>query len=1019
MSTFYRRTAPAYFGGLPAGYAYINNLLSGTPAFADGAKGSGPNAGTFYVAFGEDATSSDANRPADALATNTDALDDLLHRDIALVVRTTDTGPTGSPTPTVTLTGPGIFLGNAGAQLKDLFHVTDANDDDIDVAGTKVLVQSFTGGTIGTGFSSGNITLTFNVSIPTGTTYHIYYGTRTNWATFPSDGLTMTRIRGAVDVDAQVEELFRLLHGNGEAWNAAWDSTVWDLTAGGLDARYRRSTTGVAGAFNVAGSGGQITRDGPAPSVLSQVSSRLQPDEFLGGWAAHLRDIGAQRSSGALGSWGFVADTHRWQTAGELASAPSLGGFLSIWRRDAAPISSSPASGLGYWTYIPAGVTGTVTALANGLYRIVLDATNSPYFWKTDTGTAGNPIRSAMALNQDMLSITAGGQAVAVVLLSFDTTDVNARTALVTAVDGGNIPGYNPGPTTVSAVQWVSPLFYASNGAATSKNSLDVPSSGENLPAEGVYCVTPPLVVDVHTTDAAFKQYTPASASYFGAGTTDDAAYTPVLSWGAYNSRVASAYGAQWVRAGSLNSDGSVQATHYEHTALIMNLSGSNQTLNLDISKNDTFYIRVTGGSTISQINLNNPGSTTFTHIRLIFDEFSAAQLVSAEAWPAVMTFSSTSTPWLKNVAGAVDVFDIEVIDGVKFFTTNVENRGLNGHIQIQNWLPQLTLTGTIGPYALTWNDSSAGPSAQTWLMGSFVTGMSATAQVLSGTGDGTWTPVGAPVGLGSPPSCICVDSAGNIYVSSVFSTTYAAAKCTPGGTFAAYSSAAVGGLSDFQLAAVGTTILGGVGSSTSAFALLGVLSGGSFVAHLSGLTAQLWVIRSNGSLVVAAAQPANQNLYTSSDGVTWTTTALVGLIGAGSTIADVAWSTEKSLWLMVVTVASGHNTFYTSVDGVTWVATGASLATTSIVALAAIGKAWVALSVNNSNGVSTLAYSYDAATWYSALTQLHGNTTDIPKLAASPMQVGALSALPVATTAGDSVYRFSLAWGKPNAVLT
>ena len=64
---FHRLGVPSYFGGLPGGYDYINNAISGTPANADGAKSGGPNAGTYFVAFGEDATSSDFNRANKAL----------------------------------------------------------------------------------------------------------------------------------------------------------------------------------------------------------------------------------------------------------------------------------------------------------------------------------------------------------------------------------------------------------------------------------------------------------------------------------------------------------------------------------------------------------------------------------------------------------------------------------------------------------------------------------------------------------------------------------------------------------------------------------------------------------------------------------------------------------------------------------------------------------------------------------------------------------------------------------------
>lgn len=228
---FHRFGTPTYFGGLPADYDYINNAAGGTPAYADGAKTSGPNAGSYFVAFGEDATSADANRPAQALAQNCDFLDDTLHRDVSLPVGTVAVTP-GSAVPNLVLTGPGIFMGLAGATIAEMFQVTDQNDEDIDIGGTLIVVTTAVDGggvLIGGGFSLGNVTLTFNISIPSGQPYRIWYGERTNFATFPADGLMTTHLRSLTEIDAQVEELFRTLHGGGQSWNAAWDTTIHDI----------------------------------------------------------------------------------------------------------------------------------------------------------------------------------------------------------------------------------------------------------------------------------------------------------------------------------------------------------------------------------------------------------------------------------------------------------------------------------------------------------------------------------------------------------------------------------------------------------------------------------------------------------------------------------------------------------------------------------------------------------------------------------------------------------------------
>lgn len=188
---FHRLVVPTYFGGLPGGYDYINNALVGTPSFADNAKVGGTNAGTYFVAFGEDATSSDFNRSANALAQNCDYLDDVVRRDLASPVKTSDV-VAGAPVPSILLTGPGIFVGEGGtpntvAGIRTFVQVVDENDSEIfDSAGAECQVTAISPETPGDGFSVGNITLTISPAIPTGKTYRVYYFVRSNLATFTS-----------------------------------------------------------------------------------------------------------------------------------------------------------------------------------------------------------------------------------------------------------------------------------------------------------------------------------------------------------------------------------------------------------------------------------------------------------------------------------------------------------------------------------------------------------------------------------------------------------------------------------------------------------------------------------------------------------------------------------------------------------------------------------------------------------------------------------------------------------------
>lgn len=217
---FHRFVTPTYYGGMPVGYDLINVVSGGTggggSAFADGPKAAGnPNTGTYFVAWGEDATSSNANRGMRALSENTDHLDNLLRRDLAITMRTNN-AVAASPVSSIVLPV-NTFLGVAGttnnaAGLAALFEVEDSDGKEIVDPATNtpcrvILATLGAGDQIGGGgangaFSGNTVTLTITPAIPTGKTYRLYYGSRTNLATLPQDALTNIVIRGAAEVPA-------------------------------------------------------------------------------------------------------------------------------------------------------------------------------------------------------------------------------------------------------------------------------------------------------------------------------------------------------------------------------------------------------------------------------------------------------------------------------------------------------------------------------------------------------------------------------------------------------------------------------------------------------------------------------------------------------------------------------------------------------------------------------------------------------------------------------------------------
>ena len=493
MTLFHRFAVPTYAGGLPAGYDFINNAGGGTPAFADGAKTAGPNAGTYFVAFGEDATSSDVNRPAQALAQNCDFLDDTLHRDIALPVRTS-TG-TGAPTASLLITGPGIFMGLAGAAIGNLFQVTDANDEAITVGDTEIVIASAVDSgsvPVGGGFSLGNVTVTFNIAVPSGQTYHVWYGERTNFATFPADGLTTSRIRSLTEIDAEIEELFYNLHGNNLAWNAAWTSTIWDLSAGGLNERYSRQTSTASltppesywsSLLATAGSGSWIKRTGPAVTVYSAGDTSALSDPINALFAAKSVDTVAITSGGVVGFAAYGTRRSNAAFAPEVGTGRTPGAalFIGLWPHDFTTSSS-------FYTNI---VAGSAVSLAN--VSAYDPNTGTAQVTLTAPSYSNNGTTSAIAVGYDLLELQyfiSGVQHNETVVI------VGISTGSPLLVDvrypNGTVPDWSTITPTSATVRWVSTSFAVGDGAGSFHHGL----YGDTTPVllDGLfYQVPPPL----------------------------------------------------------------------------------------------------------------------------------------------------------------------------------------------------------------------------------------------------------------------------------------------------------------------------------------------------------------------------------------------------------------------------------------------------------------------------------------------------------------------------------------------
>ena len=237
----HRLTAPTYLGGVPATHDLLNdpaaNGDAGDPANAAiGKKLTGPNEGTYFIAFGEDGTSEFGNRAHVALGENDDFLDDVVSGE--LPVPTNVDAVAAGPVTSVTLVGD-VFVGKSGtANNQDerdrLISIVDSSTGDelIDSTGVKITCTAILDipagsnvvGTSATGFVLAP-TLTFTPAIPTTTTYRIIYAKRGSLVSIVKtkvdlDAFTRLAIRGAHEMPAGTLRFIR------EASRRVGDSVV-------------------------------------------------------------------------------------------------------------------------------------------------------------------------------------------------------------------------------------------------------------------------------------------------------------------------------------------------------------------------------------------------------------------------------------------------------------------------------------------------------------------------------------------------------------------------------------------------------------------------------------------------------------------------------------------------------------------------------------------------------------------------------------------------------------------------
>jgi hypothetical protein len=156
------------------------------------------------------------------------------------------------------------------------------------------------------------------------------------------------------------------------------------------------------------------------------------------------------------------------------------------------------------------------------------------------------------------------------------------------------------------------------------------------------------------------------------------------------------------------------------------------------------------------------------------------------------------------------------------------------------------------------------------------------------------------------------------------------------------------------------------------------------------------WLLKSNGPLVIACPAfftPATPALFTTVDGLTWTSVPLAFLTGT-KTVVGLTWSGAAGVWYLLVQLTTTTTALYSSPDGATWSVVGSGGPAGVLVAdLAAYGNSLVAtLFESTLGGPSGQIYSTDnGLTWPFSQATMPASGTDVgagysrPRLVAAP----------------------------------
>jgi hypothetical protein len=332
-------------GTLPAGYDYINNdpaSASGTAAgeraqVNAGPKPSGFNSGTYFLGWRDAGLSANVNRLAQALAQNTDYLDNLLRKRQA-VPKTVQVTTVGGET--YIQISDWVWCGDSGSDDPTLLVQVLENDGTYAEASYEVAGNRFPSEASDIKDSTGAVSVLGSGWIQNPRIYLdldstpqnlvLVYGSRSSMAAHHAGAIHELHQFSSVSFELQ-QVLWGIKGEKTSAWTGSPPSNLLKLKTKGLGEAYDAWDDNFSS--STPGGGYLITRGGKAPTSKSQIA-RTYPDPVNALWKAEMRDTSFagsnSRSNWAPGSVGFASYGVRWDIKGKKDYAPSYASFVAF-----------------------------------------------------------------------------------------------------------------------------------------------------------------------------------------------------------------------------------------------------------------------------------------------------------------------------------------------------------------------------------------------------------------------------------------------------------------------------------------------------------------------------------------------------------------------------------------------------------------------------------------------------------------------------------------------------------------